>query len=275
MQTLGTITAEQIAQTCQKHACKYFYVTDQTGTTKYVNRAAPSKQAEKIAETITTINSVPDQVFKIYFAKGTGKGAGAEYCYYLVKTNAPTMGEKPGQMTVVNTPFEPARSMSEALKDANELATLRAECKRLNEEIERLRRELAAIEEDKEEEKELKEASAAGTNVDKIAGFMKEILPQFMPLADRYFEIADKKLALQAIALQNKTELRQRKHVHPFRPVPTANDRVKFGNYCNWLEKVPENIYNAELEYLQKTAPETYAAIIQEFSQNETEENNA
>jgi len=279
MHNLGTITPDQIASTCKKHVCHYFYLTDVNGTTRHVQIGAKKDLDKKIAEAVQTISSLQDQVFRIVFLKSTSGTDKAEYCYYLSKT--PQSANAPAQQpqTIINTPFEPARSMSEALKDAHEMATLRADNKRLQDEVNRLTAECGELRAEAMAEEESKELAAAPNGIDKAAGFMKEILPQFLPIADKYFELAEKKLQLQALALSQRPQqpAQQPRKKHPFRPFPnpeTETERTQ--QYLTWLESVPDNVFKMEIIAAKTQAPALYTILEQEFNTpNDGEEVNS
>ena len=118
------------------------------------------------------------------------------------------------------------------------------------------------------------EDTMAEETPNKLQGFLKDILPQFLPLADRYFELADKKLALQVMQMNKQQPAERKKIVHPFRPLPDINDREKIDRYMNWLEKVPEHIFNSEVKFCEQNAPGLADAIKNNFLEetiNETE----
>ena len=268
--TLGTITPDQIRATADKHVCGFFTVTDVNGDKTHVQIGNKKDLDLKIDETLKSIASLPDQVFKITFRKSmTGKNP-ALYSYYLSKSPSvqPSLRE-PAPQTIINTPFEPARSMGEALKDARELAETKAECKRLQDEIERLKLQLMQQEDlSEEEDEDLKE-----NNVTQLAGFAKEVLPQFIPMVDKYFEIQQQKLALQAMALNRpQSSQRSRRAGHPFRPFWSSEDTAKTEKYFNWLDKQPDDIFIKELQDLQNNAPGLYILAMQEFNLNQENE---
>ena len=268
--TLGTITPDQIRATADKHVCGFFSVTDVNGDRTHVQIGNKKDLDQKIDETLKSISSLPDQVFKITFRKSmTGKNP-ALYSYYLSKspTATPSLKETAPQ-TIINTPFEPARSMGEALKDARELAETKAECKRLQDEIDRLKLQLMEQDQDLSEEEDLAEPN----NITQLAGFAKEVIPQFLPMVDKYFEIQQQKLALQAMALNRpavNAVRSRRSSQHPFRPFWSPEDTAKTQAYFNWLDKQPDNIFYKEIEELQNGAPGLYIAVTQEFNLNTT-----
>lgn len=274
-QALGTITPDLIEATCKKHACNFFYLTDIAGTTRHVQIGNKTGLNKKIEEAIQTISALNENVFKIVFMKSTSGKDKAEYLYYLTKTpqtnTQPLSNNQP--QTIINTPFEPARSMSEALKDAREVAELRSENKRLNEELNRLTIQLDELKSLKEE-KPLEEGALS---LGALGNFAKEILPQFLPLADRYFELAEKKIALQAMQLNagpKQVPQQQRpKKQHPFRPIWNLTDTEKTEKYLTWLESIPQQIFDQELNFLQTNYPDLCNLVKETFADETIPEN--
>jgi len=148
---LGTISPEQIKNTADRHVCGYFRVTDVNDTTTHVQYGNKKDLDKKIEETVKSISAIPDQVFKITFCKSMSGKNKAEYCYYLNKGSQPVSTPSSPQ-TIINTPFEPARTMSEALKDATALAETKAENKRLQEELDRMKMQIIRYEEEEDDE---------------------------------------------------------------------------------------------------------------------------
>jgi len=277
MNKLGTITPDQIEATCNKHVCNYFFVTDINGKTRHVQLGRKQDLQTKIAETVQTINGLPDNMFVITFIKSSNGKNPAQYPYYLSKTPAPQTLSAPGApQTIINTPFEPARSMEQALTDGRKIAELTADNKRLQDELARIGAELENLKNETLAEEEEKELAETPTNVDKLGGFLKDILPQFMPLADKYFEIQDKKLALQAMALNKPTAQIQTPAParHPFRPWWNPEETEKTIKYFEWLQSLPDAMYYKEMAQCAENAPGLHAAILT-MEQNDNGQENA
>lgn len=270
---LGTITPDQIRATADKHVCGYIRVSDVNDSVTHVQYGNKKDLDKKIEETIKSIASLPDQVFKVTFCKSMSGKNKAEYCYYLQKNSAATPASSSPQ-TIINTPFEPARTMSEALKDATALAETKAENKRLQDELDRMKLQLMRIEEDEEEDETMKEGDGI-TQANQLMGFAKEVLPQFLPLIDRHYELKAKQLELQAMAMnrqQQQAPLRSRRAGHPFRPFWSPEDQEKTASYFDYLDKLPDDKFYQELTDLQNNAPALYIAVAQEFNLNNNEE---
>lgn len=266
MNTQGTIKTTEIAETAKKLNCFAFKCTTLDG--KNIKGSVSKKDFENnLNELLKTIKGSSAELFLIEFSSnGTAKAA--KNCYHLIKDTAPGLAAAP-----INHNYqalEPARSLGEAVKDARELAELQSENKRLSAEIQRLQLEA----EDTEAEADEKAAAAvelAEKPGDKISGYLKDILPSFLPLAEKYLEIkamqaqtakdANNKPAAQATV---RAPMR-----HPFRPLPNISDNAKIQSYFNFVEKLPEHLFNREVAYLQANAPGLAQAVIEKF----TEEN--
>ena len=265
MQILGTITPSEIEATCLKHACKFFSVED-LNSRKLVSNNKGNDIAGHVNLTIQRINAVPENTFKLTIIsalKGTNK---ATFNYYLQKAaNAPQVQ----QPTIIHNGTDPARSLSEAVKDARELATLTSEKLRLEDEIARIKADYSALvaEQEQDELKSLEETSAEPQMVDKIGGFLKDILPSFMPLAEKYLEIRQQQVNNETMKVQ-----RSARPKHPFRPLPQIGEIEKIEAYLSWLDRVPEHIFNKEIEVLEISAPDLCAIVKDTFIYNEENE---
>lgn len=272
---LGTILPTEIEATCNKHACGFFYVNDLSGK-RIASSNVKNQLQNNVNIVIQRINAIPENTFLIaIFNQQSGKNK-TEYNYYLTK-NTSTAAPLP-QSTIINHQgIEPARTLGEALKDARELAELQSECKRLGEELARVKKdyEELATEQEEEEKKSLEEAQPS--TLDKVQGFMKDILPAFMPLAEKYLEIQEKNANTKALQAQrqanpNPTPSQQAKQRHPFRPLPQADNLQEVEKYLSWLERVPEHIFNKEIEVLEISTPDLCTIVKNTFINN-TDEN--
>lgn len=170
---------------------------------------------------------------------------------------------------------EQVRGWDQALKDKEELATLRAEVQRLKH-IENSLQE----EEEEEEEEEEDDADAEQSPLAQAGTMAEKILPQVAPFFEKYFEQRDRQLNLQEreMALREAgggTAGTERKAVtgnfkprHPWRPVPQVQD-PKFVEYCNWLQEQPDENFDNEFAYLEQTHPEQFAVAKKLMVQNE------
>jgi len=271
MNTNGTIKTNEIAETANKLNCFAFKCTTLDG--KNVKGSVSKKDFEKnLNELLKTIKGSNAELFLIEFSSnGTAKAA--KNCYHLIKETAPGVTAA-APVNYNYQALDPARSLGEAVKDARELAEMKSENKRLQEEISRLK--LEAEETNEEAEEKANAALAlAEKPADKISGYLKEILPSFLPLAEKYLEIKALQAQTAANALNRpaqpapgRTPMR-----HPFRPLPNISDNAKIESYFNFVEKLPEHLFNKEVQYLQANAPGLAQAIIERFTEETPQDN--
>ena len=265
MNTQGTIKTNEIAETANKLNCFAFKCTTLDG--KNVKGSVSKKDFEKnLNELLKTIKGSNAELFLIEFSSnGTSKAA--KNCFHLIKETTPGLAAA-APVNYNYQALEPARSLGEAVKDARELAELQSENKRLAAEITRL--QLEAEETDDEAEEKANAALAlAEKPADKITGYLKEILPSFLPLAEKYLEIKAMQAQTAANALIKPAPPARAPMRHPFRPLPNISDNAKIQSYFNFVEKLPEHLFNREVQYLQANAPGLAQAVIEKF----TEEN--
>jgi cell division septum initiation protein DivIVA len=267
MNTQGTIKTNEIAETANKLNCFAFKCTTLDG--KNVKGSVSKKDFEKnLNELLKTIKGSNAELFLIEFSSnGTSKAA--KNCYHLIKDATPGLAAA-APVNYNYQALEPARSLGEAVKDARELAEMKSENKRLQDEITRLKLE-AQEADDEADEKAAAAVELAEKPADKISGYLKEILPSFLPLAEKYLEIKAMQAQTAANALIKPTAQATGRAPmrHPFRPLPNISDNAKIQSYFNFVEKLPEHLFNREVQYLQTNAPGLAQAVIEKF----TEEN--
>ncbi len=270
MNTQGTIKTNEIAETANKLNCFAFKCTTIDGKLIKGNNGKKNF-TNNLNELLKTIKGSNSELFLIEFSSN-GQANAAKNSFHLVKETAPGLAAG-GPVNYNYQAVEPARSLGEAVKDARELAALQSENKRLNEEITRLRLDL----EDREaeaDEKALKAVELAEKPADKISGFLKEILPSFLPLAEKYLDIKQMQAVTAANALNKpapQTPARAPMR-HPFRPLPNINDKAKIQSYFNFVENLPEHLFNREVTYLQNNAPGLAQAVIEKFTEENLQE---
>lgn len=271
MNTQGTIKTNEIAETAKKLNCFAFKCTTLDG--KLIKGNSNKNLFDSnLNELLKTIKGSNAELFLIEFSSN-GQAKAAKNCYHLIKETAPGLAAA-APVNYNYQALEPARSLGEAVKDARELAELQSENKRLAGEITRLRLEA----EDKEADADEKAAAAvelAEKPADKISGYLKEILPSFLPLAEKYLEIKAMQAQTAANALNKpaaQTPARAPMR-HPFRPLPNINDNAKILSYFNFIEKLPEHLFNKEVTYLQANAPGLAQAVIEKFTEENLQEN--
>jgi uncharacterized protein YlbG (UPF0298 family) len=267
------ITPEQIITECNNKKCKY--VTLYLGNDKtraVLNHPTSTSLQQQVDEILDYLKKNPQDKFFTLCCFNSRKPN--QIKHYFTLTNTPTGTMSTPAIYNYNTPFDNDRITTRELATGNEIAQLKADLKLMEFQLAEAKLKIGQYEaEDLADEETIAEETPS-----KLQGFLKDILPQFLPLADRYFELADKKLALQVMQM-NKTQMSEhnancrcekcvKKIVHPFRPLPDVNDRAKIDRYMNWLEKVPEHIFNSEVKFCEQNAPGLAELIKNNFLEN-------
>lgn len=264
------ITPEQIITECNNKKCKYVNLYLGNDKTKAILNHPPSTKLEQqVDEILDYLKKNPQDKFFTLCCFNSRKPN--QIKHYSTLTNTPIGTMSAPAIYNYNTPFDNDRITTRELATGNEIAQLKADLKLMEFQLSEAKLRIGQYEaEDMADDDD----TLAEETPNKLQGFLKDILPQFLPLADRYFELADKKLALQVMQM-NKTQpvAEQKKIVHPFRPLPDVNDRAKIDKYMNWLEKVPEHIFNSEIKFCNENAPGLAQMIKNNFLEETQDEN--
>lgn len=107
-----------------------------------------------------------------------------------------------------------------------------------------------------------------------VEGFAEKILPSFLPLVDRYFDLEEKKLQ----RMQTQPQTRQPvagKILLPqkFRPAPVPGTE-QFAKYLNYLDQLNDTAFTRELVYLKHNQPDVYSAVLDDEMEEENFETN-
>lgn len=264
------ITPEQIITECNNKKCKY--VTLYLGNDKtraVLNHPTSTKLEQQVDEIQDYLKKNPQDKFFTLCCFNSRKPN--QIKHYFTLTNTPTGTMSAPAIYNYNTPFDNERITTRELATGNEIAQLKADLKLMEFQLAEAKLKIGQY----EAEDMADDDTMAEETPNKLQGFLKDILPQFLPLADRYFELADKKLALQVMQMnkQQPQVAEHKKIVHPFRPLPDVNDREKIDKYMNWLEKVPEHIFNSEVKFCEQNATGLADAIKMNFLEDTTNEN--
>ena len=270
MNTQGTIKTNEIAETANKLNCFAFKCTTIDGKNIKSNNTKKDF-TNNLNELLKTIKGSNAELFLIEFSSnGTAKAA--KNCFHLIKETTPGLAAA-APVNYNYQALEPARSLGEAVKDARDLAEMKSENKRLQDEIARLKLE-AQEADDEADEKAAAAVELAEKPADKISGYLKEILPSFLPLAEKYLEIKAMQAQTAANALSRPAPQAPGRAPmrHPFRPLPNISDNAKIQSYFNFVEKLPEHLFNREVQYLQANAPGLAQAVIEKFTEENLQE---
>lgn len=235
-----------------KHAGLY----DQTGKTLVALNSNKVPLADKVKQIKKRLSGLPDGFYTLRCQHNIGKKYPAfDYVVQIGNLSEAPVMITPQANTQQAQPVEQVRGWDQALKDKEELAELRAE-------VARLKHIETSLQEEEDEEEEEEETDDDGLS--ETAKVAKELVPQFLPLAEKWFEQRDRQISLK----ERELAIRERelelgigkkpvpvngsnlKPVHPFRPVPAVGD-PNIEKYVNWLKDQPDEVFNAEFDYLK------------------------
>lgn len=266
---METINLKDLEAIAAKHDYKHVGLLNSTGET-IVSPFGLKTLAEKCEQIRKRFNGQKDGTYVVRYQYAVGKKK-PHYDFYVVK------GEGEAQPvnipTIIHTPpmaETSVRGWNEALEDKKKIAELEAEKKALQIQNAALN---AVVDEEEEEGEEEEENGLT----EKIKGFSETVLPQLMPLADQFFslrtralDLKERELALKEAQINRRPNLRT---VHPFRPVPQPTDAATWEKYLDWMDSVPEEVFVAEMAYVQQNQPQIFPALLEVFPpQDENEE---
>ena len=222
---------------------------------------------DKLKQIQKRLKAVPEGIYTVVFKNGPGAAYGEHL--YTIKIGNPVLNENAGQpgQTVIyqQQPQESVRGWNEALTDKQLIAELKAK--------------VAALEAEKKQLSDELESEPDPENMSEGAGGfwtgMEKVLPTFMPMLEeginllkgkqdlerRRLDLAEKGINTYQPAQQQATQQQQPQReqrlrpVAMFRPAPTP-DSPNWPAYLNYLERISDEAYAAEIQFLNETAPE-------------------
>lgn len=190
--------------------------------------------------------------------------------------------EQDGKVTVVKAEefrypeHREALSFETAIAMNKEIAELKAKVSTLETENRDLRVQLAELEEDQEES-----LSEQKTQEHPLA-FLKEAATSLIPAIDRYFDLEEKKLAIQEKKLKTpdpgangfrRVKFVKKESATKEPPIPGSNEHLDLIEKL-WLSEDPgaEDAYNDEMDRLQAANPQLYAKVLEKLESLAEEE---
>jgi hypothetical protein len=134
--------------------------------------------------------------------------------------------------------------------------------------INELRQEIAMLKMAKQFET-LKEPEPEPVNP--VMGFAQNVLPMFMPLAEKYFAQKDRELAIKEKAAAAAKPI-VKKVITKYRPLPNVND-PNINNYINYFDQLNDAQAEQEINFVQQNNPELYKYLSETFYPDENETN--
>lgn len=142
-----------------------------------------------------------------------------------------------------------------ALKYQQDISDLKTENARLQMELNQANLRIEEL----ESEEELSDEAPAQNNV---LSFLKDALPNFMPLADKYFETENRKLDLKEMELRTKTNGQKApKQVRRKEIIPASQEHLNLIEH--YFKQDNEERLNQELDKLEQANPEIYRAVME------------
>ena len=199
-----------------------------------------------------------------------------------ILNDAPTFRETKKTMAEPETKKEKMNllSVEKAMDHLEEIANLKAENASLRAENKRLQDELDSIEED--------QGMDEGESKNDLAAMFKDLIPTISPLADKYFELQEKKMGLEQAKFlhesgyiipgakrstqTNGSQVKMQNKSHKEIPQPGAEGWEEFINY---LLNLDENNFETVMQQLEANQPEIYEAACAEVYEEGEEGSNA
>lgn len=245
-------TPQQIDQVINEG--QYKYVELVCNGKKYGGyNQTPSVLKKKVESIKKFIENLPDGVYTLNFKMSPG---GDIFPYSYTKghlnenfTPAPIIQHVP-----VPSQLEKFQTLDEWKKQEQKISALEQELALL-----KMQQNLTA---DLKEPEEQKSA---------ILGFAENVLPTFVPVIDRFFQLKERELIIkeknaerQHVKEQQKPQRPVQKIINKFRPIPSIGTD-EFMNYLNYFLNLPEHLADKELDYLETNNGEIYNYILTNY----------
>ena len=247
---MSTITKPQdLAGIISAMDYKHVSLKDSTGKVLVPYNPLKEPIGERLKKVLKRLQNGAPGLYIVSFRNNYGKKF-PEFDYQI--QTGETLSAAP-QPVIIQHPAaasEPVRGWNDALSDKQRIAQLEAENARLLEKI-----ALAEAEEEEEEEEEetpMQEPASFGKS-------LAEILPQFLPVLDQYFQEKAKDREIELLKI--KAMLNQR----PAQPLILRKQRFsqipepgtpEFEEYINYLHSLPDETLEKEINRAAKLRPE-------------------
>lgn len=245
-----TITADQIDQVINDGQFKYLKLTSSDGKEFGGWNATPGALKKKIQSVREHIAKLPAGQYILHFRISPGK---TEWKYILnrgVETNGGGLSAAP---VIITQP----------LAELEKFQTL-DEWKRQEQRIKDLEKQVEIMQLEQQYRSQLNEKPVETP----MQGFAEKILPSFLPLVDRYFDLEEKKLNRVPPPAQTRTMVPKSTVKHPFRPAPVPGSEL-FTKYLEFVDQLNDTAFTRELVYLKHNQPDVYSAVLDEETEDE------
>jgi len=244
------ITSEQIDQVVSDGQFRYIKLTGADGKEFGGWNKTPADLSKKITSIKNHIKNLPSGQYFVNFRMNPGKD---EWKYLLIKSDS-NLSQSPATPVIIQQ-----GSSLEKFQTLDEWKSQENKIRELEKELELIKMQNA-----------FKDALNEKPEESPIQGFTQSILPQFIPLFDRYMSLQEKKLEIQ----QSKpAQIQMPVQSKPFRPAPLPNTNL-WESYLDFIDGMNDLQYARELMYLKTKQPDVYQYVIQETQEiNESESN--
>lgn len=232
----------------------------------------------KFTEIVRRMPTLPDGIYNFQCQDNISKGAFSHSVLYGKGKFEPLSENPPVKQLAEIRSESPLLSVESAMENVKASANALAENSFLKQENERLKKDLAdcntkleALKYLEEEEEETEEPSAG-------LSWLKETVPALLPLADRFFEMEEKKLALQEKKFLHEKGyeipgVQKRKETNALPPIGSPD----FARLVEEITNLPDEKFDFVMKQLQTQSPAHYNAILplvweEEETQKETNE---
>jgi hypothetical protein len=108
----------------------------------------------------------------------------------------------------------------------------------------------------------------------KTLGFIQNVLPVFMPLAEKFFDLKTRELAIKERQVNQVKKPVVKQVINKWRPLPTITD-PQIHNYLLWFDKLTDQQAENELAYVEQNNSDLYKLLLTNFypDENENQEN--
>jgi hypothetical protein len=249
---METFNPNDIAELCNKWQYKYCELVSSSKKYGGYNQT-PKDLKTKLTSIKKYLQELPND---IYFLNCKISPKGDIFTYKYNKGNL-SENTTPVVYPVINNaaPLEKFQTLEEWKKQELTINSLRNELELL-----KMQNQIKeSLQEPEQEEKE-----------NKILGCAENILPQFMPVLDRYFNIKEKELEIKSKALDKKpAPVPAKKIIKKFRPLPeTTGENLQA--YFNYFINLTDSQAADELTYVSTQKPDLYNLLITKFYEDES-----
>jgi len=283
MSTNNTYTIKQLRDLAKQQGYKVACLFDSKD--KKVNnyntlQTAISKQLDVIENRLKS-PVLPDGIYFVGMCEKYGRGQIVDKYAVIKGAGLSNNGVQTYQVVQQSSPSENVLTYESALAMQQQIAELKSDNRFLTENNKLLQDKINTLEADlKESENSLSEYVDDSGNAkksdlmalgEKAGGWLKDIAPMLTPLADRYFDLKEKKIALEEKKIEAGGKTKTEKKV--------AQKKLEVGSkaFLDYIREIAEDEDKEDeldkcLDLLEANFPDQYVSICEELDLFEEEE---